>query len=124
MKLLTHAERECPYWTRVFADLGLKPADIRNMEHFRRMPITTKTTIRENHDAMVAESWKGRTWKKSTGGSTGEPLHFEYTPQSSEWRQAVTLGAMASPCHKAAKLPLLLTPLTYLPVGHAETRPV
>ena len=90
MKLLTHAERECPYWTRVFRNLGLKPADIRNMEHFRRLPITTKTTIRENHDDMVAESWKGRTWKKSTGGSTGEPLHFEYTPESSEWRQAVT----------------------------------
>lgn len=90
VKLLTHAERECPYWKKVFESLGLKPADIRHMEHFRRLPITTKTTIRKNHDEMVAESWKGRTWEKSTGGSTGEPLHFEYTPESSEWRQAVT----------------------------------
>ncbi|WP_457673037.1 phenylacetate--CoA ligase family protein [Thiolapillus sp.] len=89
-RLLDHANHECSYWKKVFAELGLSPGDIDNLEQFRRLPITTKTTIRENYDDMIARSWKGKTWRKSTGGSTGEPLHFEYTPESSEWRQATT----------------------------------
>ncbi len=90
IRLLTHAEQECPYWQRTFSSLGLKPDNIHHLDDFRRLPVTTKSTIRNHYDNMVARSWKGKTWKKSTGGSTGEPLHFEYTPESSEWRQAVT----------------------------------
>jgi len=89
-KLLQHAYHECPFWKKAFQSKNLKPNNIQDMDDFRQLPVTTKQTFRENREYMIADSWHGRTWKKSTGGSTGEPLHFEYTPESSEWRQAIT----------------------------------
>ncbi len=89
-ELLQHSERECPYWKSVFQTLKLQPRDIQSYEDFLCLPITTKSTIRENYDDLIADSYRGRTLQKATGGSTGEPLRFEYTYTSNEWRQAVT----------------------------------
>ncbi len=88
--LLIHSEKECPYWNRVFARIGFQAQDITSYEQFRSLPLTTKPIIRDNYNDMIARSHWGKTWKKSTGGSTGVPLHFEYTPTSDQWRQAVT----------------------------------
>ena len=89
-KLLVHSEKECPYWQDAFHKLGLKAKDIESYEQFQSLPLTTKPIIREHYDKLIARSYRGKTWQKSTGGSTGTPLHFEYTPESDQWRQAVT----------------------------------
>lgn len=89
-KLLVHSEKECPYWQKAFEATGLHARDIVSYEQFRSLPLTTKPIIRKNYNDLIARSYRGRTWQKSTGGSTGTPLHFEYTPESDQWRQAVT----------------------------------
>lgn len=89
-KLLKHAYENAPYWRRQFDRVGLKTSDIKTYEDFCRIPVTDKNNIRENYEAMRAVNYAGKTWKKSTGGSTGEPLHFEYTPESYDWRVAAS----------------------------------
>jgi len=89
-KLLKHVYEQVPYWRKQFDRLGLKPSDIKTYDDFCRLPTTDKKNIRENYEEMRAVNYKGKTWKKSTGGSTGEPLHFEYTPESYDWRVAAS----------------------------------
>lgn len=103
-KLLRHAYENVPYWRGQFDKLGLKPSDIKTYEDFCRIPVTDKKNIRENHEDMRAVNYSGKTWKKSTGGSTGEPLHFEYTPESYDWRVAASKrGYSWAGCEDGAK---------------------
>jgi len=90
MKLLRHAYENVPYWHAEFDRLGLKLSDIKAYEDFCRISVIDKRTIREHYEKMRAVNYSGKTWKKSTGGSTGEPLHFEYTPESYDWRVAAS----------------------------------
>jgi phenylacetate-CoA ligase len=90
-KLLKHAYEQVPYYQRVFRDIGVTPADIESPEDFAKLPFIDKDVIRRHKDDMVARNMLGRTLPKSTGGSTGEPLHFEYTRSSYEWRVATRM---------------------------------
>jgi phenylacetate-CoA ligase len=47
--------------------------------------------MRTNYENMKARDPGNSLWVKSTGGSTGEPLHFAYTRESFEWRVAMSL---------------------------------
>lgn len=88
--LLRHAVNNVPYWKNVFMQKELLLSDIVSFDDFRKLPVTDKTVIRENYEQMISENWKGKTLRKSTGGSTGIPLHFEYTLDSYYWRTAVS----------------------------------
>lgn len=103
-KLLKHAYQNVPYWRGQFDKIGLKPSDIKTYEDFSRIPVTDKKSIRENYEEMRAANYNSKTWKKSTGGSTGEPLHFEYTPESYDWRVAASKrGYSWAGCEDGAK---------------------
>jgi phenylacetate-CoA ligase len=88
--LLQHAYEQTPYWRRTMDRVGLPPSRIRSWEDFRRLPLISREEIQGNVDAMCAADHRGKTWPKSTGGSSGTPLHFHYTPESYEWRAATT----------------------------------
>ncbi len=87
-KLLKHAYHEVPYWQKKFKELGLTPDDIKSYQDFQRLPVTTKSDIRAHKEEMVAVNFKGKVWSKYTGGSTGQPLELDYTPDSYDWRVA------------------------------------
>lgn len=87
-KLLAHAYQNVPYWRETFARLGLTPADVRSLDDLRKLPVIDKAEIRAHKDRMIADNWRGRTWTKATGGSTGVPLELDYTPESYDWRVA------------------------------------
>jgi phenylacetate-CoA ligase len=89
-KLLTHAYDNVPYWRRVLDGLAMRPADIRTYDDFLRLPITEKAYIRDRPDDMIANTHRGKTWTKTTAGSTGEPLQLHYTPDSYDWRVAIS----------------------------------
>ncbi len=88
MKLLKHAYENAPYWCSQFDKLEQKPPDIKTMEDFRRLPIIDKNTIRTHYNDLIASNYRGKTWRKSTGGSTGQPLHFECMADTYDWRVA------------------------------------
>jgi phenylacetate-CoA ligase len=87
-RLLSHAYENVPYWREAFQRLGLKPADFKSLDVLQKLPITDKSDIRANKERMIADNWRGRTWTKATGGSTGVPLELDYTPESYDWRVA------------------------------------
>jgi len=89
-KLLKHAYNNVPYWQMVFKQLNLQPSDIKSYAEFRKLPMITKEDIRANKEQMIARNYIGKTWTKATGGSTGEPLELDYTPESYDWRVAAS----------------------------------
>lgn len=86
-ELLQHAKTQSPYWRDQLA----LPERLESINAIRDLPILRKADIREYLPSMIAEDHVDRIWRKSTGGSTGEPLHFAYTPDSFEWRVAMSL---------------------------------
>lgn len=88
--LLAHAYTDVPYWTDAMNALKMPPDGIVSVEQFRRLPIVDKPEIRAHRSRMTAASYAGRTWRKATAGSTGEPLAFDYTPDSYDWRVAAS----------------------------------
>ncbi len=88
-RLLRHAYDQVPFWRDRFDKLGLKPEAVRNYSDFQALPVTEKQHIRENRPRMIARNYEGKTWTKSTAGSTGEPLTLDYNPDSYDWRWAV-----------------------------------
>jgi phenylacetate-CoA ligase len=88
--LLRHAGRHCPYYQAIFRETGFDAADFESLEDLRGIPVLTKDKIRGNFHGLVSATHQDRLWKKSTGGSTGQPLHFAYTAESYAWRTAMS----------------------------------
>src|SRR5262249_39772859 len=87
-RLLSNALANCPFYRKVWSDLGLDPAQSKSPEDFRRWPVIDRGTINENRLWMRNEQWQGRLLAKSTGGSSGIPLHFDYDTTNLDWRMA------------------------------------
>lgn len=87
--LLAYARGNVPYYRRLWRDHGILPKDLVDLEDLRVIPILSKELIRDRYDAILAEPWRGRSLTKRTGGSTGQPLQFEYTQDSYARRTAL-----------------------------------
>lgn len=90
-RILEHAEQHCPYYQRTWAGLGLRSADLRSSDDFRRWPLIEKNQIREHRLEMRAADIQRPLLAKSTGGSTGVPLQFDLDMGSHERRWAAML---------------------------------
>lgn len=94
-KLLAHCQETVPYYRKRWKELGLNWQDIRTQVDFADLPLIGKDDIRAHYDEFVSEPWRGRTLRKTTGGSTGRPFSFEYTRESYERRMAVMMRGYA-----------------------------
>lgn len=75
--LLAHAYERCPFYRRRFADAGLAPDDVRELEDLRAVPVLEKRDIQEHVGRMVARDWpRADLIRNQTGGSTGTPVAF------------------------------------------------
>jgi phenylacetate-CoA ligase len=89
-RLLDHAIRNCPYYHREWARLGLKPERVESLTAFAAWPLLTKDTIRTNRPEMRTIVTGQRMLAKATGGSSGVPLQFDLNMESHERRTAAT----------------------------------
>lgn len=64
-----------PYYRQLMDERGLKPTDIDSVEALSRLPILTKSDIRDNFEQFKTDS-QSNVKIMATGGSTGEPLKF------------------------------------------------
>lgn len=87
-KLLQHAFRTCPYYTEEWSRRGLDPAALRELADFRHWPVIDRETVRAHRPAMRSRQPGIQLLAKSTGGSTGVPLHFDYDRASIDRRYA------------------------------------
>jgi phenylacetate-CoA ligase len=71
---------QVPYVRKMMEQAGLEPTDIQGPDDLRRLPITTKTDIRDNREHLRS-SIATKLVRFSTGGSTGAPLIFDLSRQ-------------------------------------------
>ena len=76
-RLLSHAERNVPFYREQFASLGISSRDIRTFDDFAQLPILTKELIRERDRDLVRDDVPlDELSPHHSGGSTGVPLTF------------------------------------------------
>ncbi len=86
--LLTHAATTCPYYRDLWKSRGFDAGSLESADDFRRWPLMDRETIRENRVNMRSTAPGIKLLSKSTGGSTGVPLHFDYDTDSLDRRFA------------------------------------
>lgn len=68
------------FYRRKFAEVGLEPGDVRELEDVRKLPFITKDELRRSQDetppfgAHVCATQEEVAWLPSTSGTTGTPL--------------------------------------------------
>lgn len=87
--MMIYADQNSSFHSKRFREYGIDPIKISSLDDIADLPIMTKLDINKNFDQIAVNS-KEPLWTKSTGGSTGEPLHFAYTKESYEWRVAMS----------------------------------
>lgn len=82
--------RHNTFYRRRFDGAGLRPEDVRTPGDLRKLPVLTKTQVRDNAADMVSRPFAGRHLLKfKTGGSTGKALEFFISEPCSEIRNAL-----------------------------------
>jgi len=69
---IAHACERVPYWRDLFDRLHLKPGDIRHFEDLARLPILTRSAVREAGERLHAAGVR-RAQTVRTSGTTGIP---------------------------------------------------
>jgi phenylacetate-CoA ligase len=87
-RLVSHAFVNSPYYRDSWSQRGLHPQDLIAPEDFHGWPVIDRQTIIHNRLRMRSQAANGRLLAKSTGGSSGVPLHFDYDAGNLEWRMA------------------------------------
>ena len=88
-KLLAHAYNTTSFYRRAWQAAGITDIrDIKNLTDFSSLPLITKTDIQQHYEEFVSNKYNNNI-RKSTGGSTGQPFHFEYNIESNTRREAV-----------------------------------
>lgn len=87
-RLLRHAYQHTAYYRDAMDGRGLRPEDIESVEDLARMPLLDRDTVRATMDSRLSGAPPGVAVKKSTSGTTGEPVVVKYNHESRHWRDA------------------------------------
>src|SRR5204863_9645942 len=87
-RLIIHASAHCKYYEMSWRALGLDVRRLQLLADFSAWPIVTRETILENRERMRANLAGVKLISKSTGGSSGVPLHFDLDTDSNDRRTA------------------------------------
>ena len=90
-RLVRHAWEHVPYYRARFEALGVGPDSIRSLDDLGRLPLLTRDDAIDSYQRRRSTAAPLATIKKTTSGSTGQPLAFAYDTGSEYWRQAVKL---------------------------------
>lgn len=88
-ELFSFARKHLPYYAALFARCGVEPQTDDPYAELARLPVLDKTDIRAHAEQMVYRDVPGGPIPHSSGGTTGDTLHF-YVDRT---RQAQTLAA-------------------------------
>lgn len=87
--LLSHAYNTTSFYRRAWQAVGVSDIrDIKNLTDFSALPLITKLDIQQHYEEFVSSKYLNNI-RKSTGGSTGQPFHFEYNIESNTRREAI-----------------------------------
>lgn len=87
--LIYFAYHNVPYYHNLFNSLGLAPFDIRSLEDFEKIPILTKSILRNHADELLAVRAEYKKLIRSgTGGTTDSPITFYYDSSRARIKEA------------------------------------
>src|SRR5439155_21701557 len=70
-ELLVHAERDCEFYRRRFAAVGLTQEHDLTIENFELLPILSKHDVQQYYDSLLSRGVHRSTWRLNfSGGST------------------------------------------------------
>lgn len=88
-KLLMHAYESVPYYRRIMCETGVNPVSLTRERSLEKLPLLDRSTItREIEHLRATNIFPNRFMPNSTGGSTGEPLHFFDDREMAGWSDA------------------------------------
>ncbi|MBB6401733.1 phenylacetate-CoA ligase [Methanococcus maripaludis] len=74
---IKYAYENVPYYHKIFKNLKILPEDIKSKEDLEKLPILTKTIIKENWNDFIPKNIQNLKYAyRSTGGSTGTPFKY------------------------------------------------
>jgi phenylacetate-CoA ligase len=82
--IINYSYNNIPYYKKMFDNLGLKPSDILTTNDLYKIPILKKEDILANIDEFYPLENNIAYANVSTGGSTGQPLKYRISKQSSD----------------------------------------
>lgn len=75
--ILRYSYRSVPFYRNRFRKLGINPEEIRNRKDLELLPILSKQEVKEFYDDFTPIDLHHQKYLiRSTGGSTGIPLHY------------------------------------------------
>ena len=90
-RLLDHAYRNVPFYRRKLDAAGVTPGDVKSVDDLIKLPRMTRDEARDTLEERCSTVDPKPRVRKTTGGTTGQPLLFGYDIDSEYWRQAVKL---------------------------------
>lgn len=73
--LVEYAYHHVPFYTKLFKSIKFRPADIKELDDIRKIPVLTKEIVRKENMNMVSQDFSMRhVMKGKTGGTTGAPV--------------------------------------------------
>jgi phenylacetate-CoA ligase len=88
-RLATWCAAAVPYYRELFADLGLRPSDLRSAADLAKLPILEKETVRSDPDRFLPDLRRPKLVGQTTGGTTGTPLRYWATRLAIQFNYAV-----------------------------------
>ena len=86
------AARTVPYYRDLFKSEGVDPNSIRGVDDLERIPMLSKSTVRERGTSLRSEGVaRRRMIPARTSGTTGTALQLMHTRESMGWEYAVIL---------------------------------
>jgi phenylacetate-CoA ligase len=89
-KVLRIAFDSVPFYQKRYAEAGVRLDDIQTPADLRRLPVLERDDVKRFKNELCSTTYTGKLLPHSTGGSTGTPVQFFRTPESYDWRTAVT----------------------------------
>lgn len=89
-KVLRIAFESVPFYQRKYAEAGVRYKDIQSPSDIRRLPVLERDDVKRFKKELCSTTYDGKLLSHSTGGSTGTPIQFYRSPESYDWRTAVT----------------------------------
>jgi phenylacetate-CoA ligase len=87
-RLLRHAYTHTTHYREAMDGIGMRPEDIESAEDLHRLPLLDRDTVRATMNDRLAAAPPKFVIKKSTSGTTGEPVVVKYNAESRHWRDA------------------------------------
>jgi phenylacetate-CoA ligase len=87
-RLIQYAYENVPFYHRSLKKKDILPSDIRSFKDFEAVPFVTRDDFFASQEELRSQSFRGKTFKDNTGGSTGQVMEFLMDESTSYWSYA------------------------------------